>query len=93
MVGELARRKMTRRTAQEKLAIVEPTFVPGMLVSRVARDSDVSANQVFDWRKQYHEGRLGSPQENSATWIPVMAETVAAVRAAHSSRQQRRSQR
>lgn len=85
MVGKPGRRKMTRRTAQEKRTIVEQTFVPGMSVSRVARDNDVNANQVFDWRKQYHEGRLGSPQEISATWIPVTVETAPAVPAAHPS--------
>jgi len=74
---------MTRRTAQEKLTIVEQTFVPGMSISRVARDNDVNANQVFDWHKQYHEGRLGSPQNISDTWIPVMVETAPAIPAAY----------
>ena len=83
MVVKPGRRKMTRRTAQEKLTIVEQTFLPGMSVSRVARANDVNANQVFDWRKQYHEGRLGSPQGISDTWIPVTVETAPAVPAAH----------
>ena len=37
---------------------MEETLVPGASVSRVARRHDVNANQVFHWRKLYHEGRL-----------------------------------
>ena len=47
-----------RRTAQEKVAIVQETLVPGASVSAVARRHGVNANQVFGWRKQYQEGSL-----------------------------------
>lgn len=73
-VGKPGRRKMTRRTVQEKRAIVEQTFVPGASVARVARDNDVNANQVFDWRNKYHEGQLESEHEISNDWIPVTVE-------------------
>lgn len=43
---------------QEKRQIVEQTLKPGGSVSVVARAHDVNANQVFQWRKQYREGRL-----------------------------------
>jgi transposase len=39
---------------------VEETLLAGASVSRVARRHDVNANQVFYWRKLYHEGRLGA---------------------------------
>ena len=53
-------RKHRWRTKAERRAIVEETLVPGASVSRVARRYDVNANQVFHWRKLYHEGRLGT---------------------------------
>jgi len=37
---------------------VEETFVPGASVAIVARRNNVNANQVFDWRKKYRQGRL-----------------------------------
>jgi transposase len=46
---------------------VEETLVPGASVSRVARRYDVNANQVFHWRKLYHEGRLGT----TSNFLPV----------------------
>ncbi|KOE22389.1 transposase [Burkholderia multivorans R-20526] len=39
-----------RRTAQEKIAIVQETLEPGASVSAVARRHGVNANQVFGWR-------------------------------------------
>ena len=55
------------RTKAERRAIVEETLVPGVSVSRVARKHDVNANQVFRWRKLYHEGRLGT----ASNFLPV----------------------
>ncbi|MGK3295851.1 NadS family protein, partial [Escherichia coli] len=42
-----------RRTTQEKIAIVQQSFEPGMTVSLVARQHGVAASQLFLWRKQY----------------------------------------
>lgn len=83
MVGKPGRRKMRHRTVQEKRTIVEQTFLPGMSVARVARDNGVNANQVFDWRNRYHEGRLESHPDVADTWIPVTVETTLAAPAAH----------
>ena len=47
-----------RRTPQEKIAIVQETFLPGNSVSLVARRHQLHANQVFKWRKQYQDGSL-----------------------------------
>ena len=46
---------------------MEETLEPGASVSRVARRYDVNANQVFHWRKLYHEGRLGT----TSNFLPV----------------------
>ncbi|MEK8981403.1 IS3 family transposase, partial [Escherichia coli] len=50
--------KRRRRTTQEKIAIVQQSFDPGMTVSLVARQHGVAASQLFLWRKQYQEGSL-----------------------------------
>jgi transposase len=46
------------RSKQERRQIVEETMKPGASVSLVARAHDVNTNQVFKWRKQYHQGQL-----------------------------------
>ena len=46
------------------------TLEPGASVSVVARRHDVNANQVFSWRRQYHEGLLGDGTGATAM-IPV----------------------
>ncbi len=66
MIDVLGPEKRRRRTTQEKIAIVQQSFEPGMTVSLVARQHGVAASQLFLWRKQYREGRvlLLSPPEN-----------------------------
>ncbi|KJK14217.1 transposase [Burkholderiaceae bacterium 16] len=49
-----------RRSVEEKLAIVRETFEPGATVSGVARRHQVTANQVFAWRKLYQDGSLSA---------------------------------
>jgi transposase-like protein len=46
------------RSKQERRQIVEETLKPGASVSLVARAHDVNTNQVFKWRRQYHQGQL-----------------------------------
>ncbi|EGK3665127.1 IS3 family transposase [Escherichia coli] len=58
MIDVLGPEKRRRRTTQEKIAIVQQSFEPGMTVSRVARQHGVAASQLFLWRKQYQEGSL-----------------------------------
>ena len=40
-----------RRSAQERLQIVEESYVHGMSVARVARKYGINANQVFQWQR------------------------------------------
>ncbi|HBW3254639.1 TPA: IS3 family transposase, partial [Klebsiella pneumoniae] len=58
MIDVLGQEKRRRRTTQEKIAIVQQSFEPGMTVSLVARQHGVAASQLFLWRKQYQEGSL-----------------------------------
>ncbi|EOV3331285.1 IS3 family transposase [Escherichia coli] len=60
MIDVLGPEKRRRRTTQEKIAIVQQSFEPGMTVSLVARQHGVAASQLFLWRKQYQEGSLTS---------------------------------
>ncbi len=52
-------RKYHRRTVDEKRRIVEETLSGKRSVAEIARRHEVNENQLFDWRKQYLEGRLG----------------------------------
>jgi transposase len=65
--GARARR---RWPDSEKRRIVAETLEPRASVSVVARRHDVNANQVFSWRRQYHEGLLGE-EAGTTAMIPV----------------------
>ncbi|QLG53195.1 IS3 family transposase [Shigella flexneri] len=58
IIDVLGPEKRRRRTTQEKIAIVQQSFEPGMTVSLVARQHGVAASQLFLWRKQYQQGSL-----------------------------------
>lgn len=58
MIDVLGPEKRRRRSVQEKIAIVQQNFEPGMTVSLVARQHGVAASQLFLWSKQYQEGCL-----------------------------------
>lgn len=47
-----------RRTAAEKLRIVEETYAPDVTVSLVARRHGIAPNQLFTWRRQAAQGAL-----------------------------------
>jgi len=52
--------KRQYRALEEKRRIVEETLAEGASVALVARAHGVNANLVFNWRKLYRAGRLGS---------------------------------
>ena len=54
------------RTAEEKRRIVEETLVPGNSVAVVARTHEINANLVFQWRKLYQAGLLGTTSAGAA---------------------------
>jgi transposase len=61
-----ARRKQRHRVypLAFKQQVVKETLEPGASVSIVARRHDMNANVVFEWRKQYREGKLVLPASN-----------------------------
>lgn len=60
--------KRRYRALEEKRRIVEETLAEGASVALVARTHGVNANLVFNWRKLYQAGRLGS---GGAKLLPV----------------------
>jgi len=58
VLGEVRTRR--RWTLEEKRRITQETFVSGASVARIAQRYALNANQLFQWRKKYREGRLGS---------------------------------
>jgi transposase len=62
-----SKRLCKRRSPEEKLRIVAETLEPGASVSVIARRHDVNANQLFTWRKQYRDGKLGG----GSSLVPV----------------------
>jgi transposase len=67
--------KHRMRSMLERRQIVEETFQAGASVSRVAREHDINANQLFHWRKLYRDGRL-EVEETTNSLIPVTISTV-----------------
>ena len=47
-----------RWTPEEKVRIVEKTYLPGMSVSLVARRYGIGAGQLFTWRRLMAQGAL-----------------------------------
>ena len=67
--SEVGRR---RRSAEERRRIVEETFEAGASVARPALKHGVNANQVFQWRRLYRDGRLGTLATGMMKLLPVM---------------------
>ncbi|EQN88109.1 transposase insC for insertion element IS2D [Escherichia coli HVH 25 (4-5851939)] len=67
MIDILGPEKRRRRTTQEKIAIVQQSFEPGMTVSLVARQHGVAASQLFLWRKQYQGKRKANAVCNTCS--------------------------
>lgn len=47
-----------RWTPEEKVQIVEETYLPGMSVSLVARRHGIAGSQLFNWRRLMAQGAL-----------------------------------
>jgi len=88
----VGQREPTRRrwAVEEKRRIVEQTLAAEGSVARVARAHGVNANQVFQWRRQYHRGVLGSGNTEAVSLLPVRVTEAPAREAAQSSGEQRR---
>jgi transposase len=57
--GEFGAVPRRRRSAVERRRVVEETLEAGASVARVALKHGVNANQVFQWRRLYWDGKLG----------------------------------
>jgi transposase len=51
--------------------VVEETLEPGASVAKVAFKYGVNANQVFQWRRLYRDGKLGGAPANAIKLLPV----------------------
>lgn len=58
----------------EKAQIVAETAEPGAKVTDVARRWQVSAQQVFDWRRQARKALAEATAPAEASFVPVVAE-------------------
>lgn len=73
-----------QHTVEFKRTVVEQSLSPGASVSRIAREHNVNANQIFSWRKLYREGRLGGTSDGSVKLLRVtLAEPPRTAHASH----------
>lgn len=64
-------RRNRRHTPEFKRAVVEQSYLPGISVSRLAREHEINANQVFAWRKHYRDAGLARTSTNTTVLLPV----------------------
>ena len=69
--GSLGVGPRRRRSAAERRRVVEETLLPGASVAKVALRYGVNANQVFQWRRLYRDGKLGTAPANAIKLLPV----------------------
>src|ERR1017187_7920132 len=67
-LGSVPRR---RRSAVERRRVVEETFEAGASVARVAQKYGVNANQGFQWRRLYRDGKLEASPVSAMKLLPV----------------------
>jgi transposase len=71
MSGGLGAGPRRRRSAVERRRIVEETLEAGASVARIAMKYGVNANQVFQWRRLYSQGKLGATPLSAMKLLPV----------------------
>lgn len=73
-----ARHPRRRFTVDHKRRIAQQSLLPGTSVSRLAREHDVNANQVFKWRGLYLRGLLGGVPDAVPQLLAVTVSDAAA---------------
>lgn len=68
-------------TVEAKRRITEESFEGKISVAELSQKYAVNANQIFQWRKKYREGRLGD--NGSPTLLPVTVSKEIVVQAAN----------
>lgn len=58
-------------TVEFKRAVVQQSLTTDASVSRIAREHNVNANQLFTWRKLFKEGLLGAAPSRDCTLLPI----------------------
>jgi transposase len=64
-----------RFSDDEKARIIEETFVPGAVVSAVARQNGLMPQQLFTWLRQARR-RTEATRAEPASFVPAVVETV-----------------
>jgi transposase len=65
-----------QHSTEFKRAIVAKSLVEGTSVSRLAREFNINANQVFTWRRQFADMK-GAVAEESCVLLPVTVDNSA----------------
>jgi transposase len=65
-----------RWSDEHKGRVVAESFIPGAVVSEVARRHDMTPQHLFSWRKAARAGRLVLPAEEPPTFVPVVTATI-----------------
>lgn len=60
-----------QHSTEFKRAVVAKSFVEGASVSRLAREFNINANQVFTWRRQFADLQGTSNEGPAAALLPV----------------------
>ena len=79
LTGALRRR---RWSAAEKAAIVAESLAPGAVASTVALRHGLHRNQLYMWRRELRSGALTNRGLALPDFVPIVAESRAASRAA-----------
>ena len=72
-----------QHSTEFKRAVVAKSFAEGASVARLAREFNINANQVFNWRKQFAELRGTVKESPPAALLPVTVMDVPAAADEH----------
>jgi transposase len=81
-------KRRRRWNVEVKRRIAEESFEARASVAELSQKYGVNANQIFQWRKKYREGRLGN--STSINLLPVTVSRETAVEAENSRNRCRR---
>ncbi len=71
-LGSTVKQRRPNYTTGFKLHLVKLTMKPGVSVAQIARDNDINANMLFNWRQQYKVGKLAVEGNSVVELLPVV---------------------